>query len=236
MGAMLFLARPEEHRAQGALLQTQGRELWCKLDGEQFSFPQPALRANFSRREKETRLYRKHSMADKNTSGTQILLRAARLADISQILAFIRELAEYEKLAHEAVADEATLAAQLFGDRPAAEVVIAEVDGKAAGFALFFHNFSTFLGQRGLYLEDLYVKPDFRGLGLGRRLMVHLAQLAVERDCGRFEWSVLDWNEPAIRFYRSLGAAGLDEWTVQRVTGAALHALAASGPPGSGKR
>ena len=106
-------------------------------------------------------------------------------------------------------------------------MIIAEVDGHPAGFALFFHNFSTFLGQRGLYLEDLFVRPRFRGLGLGKRLMVRLARLAVERDCGRFEWSVLDWNTPAIDFYRSLGAVGLEEWTVQRVTGQALVALAA---------
>lgn len=155
-----------------------------------------------------------------------IHLRPARASDTAEILAFIRELGEYEKLAHEVVADEATLATQLFGERPAAEVIIAEVDGQPAGFALFFHNFSTFLGQRGLYLEDLFVRPRFRGLGLGKRLMVHLAKLAVERGCGRFEWSVLDWNEPAIRFYRSLGAIGMQEWTVQRVTGAALRALA----------
>ena len=158
----------------------------------------------------------------------EIVLRTARRDDVPLILAFVRELAGYEKLAHEAVADAATLAGQLFGDHPAAEVVIAEVDGQPAGFALFFHNFSTFLGKRGLYLEDLFVRPQFRGLGLGRRLMVHLAKLAVERDCGRFEWSVLDWNEPAIRFYRGLGAAGLEEWTVQRLTGAALVELAAS--------
>ena len=168
-------------------------------------------------------------MTPTHSSTPEIHLRQAQVADISQILAFIRELAEYEKLAHEAVADEATLAAQLFGDRPAAEVVIAEVDGQSAGFALFFHNFSTFLGKRGLYLEDLFVRPQFRGLGLGRRLMVHLAQLAVERECGRFEWSVLDWNTPAIDFYRELGASPLDEWTVQRVTGDALKALAARG-------
>ena len=161
--------------------------------------------------------------------GATIHLRSARASDTAEILAFIRELGEYEKLAHEVVADEATLAAQLFGERPAAEVLIAEVDGQPAGFALFFHNFSTFLGQRGLYLEDLFVRPQFRGLGLGKRLMVHLAKLAIERDCGRFEWSVLDWNEPAIRFYRSLGAVGLEEWTVQRVTGAALRALATAG-------
>ena len=156
-----------------------------------------------------------------------ITLRAATRADIPQILAFIRGLAEYEKLAHEAVATPALLERHLFGDRPAAEVVIAEADGEPAGFALFFHSFSTFLGQPGLYLEDLFVLPSHRGLGLGKRLMVHLARLAVERGCGRFEWSVLDWNTPAIDFYRRLGAIGLEEWTVQRVSGEALHTLAA---------
>jgi len=163
------------------------------------------------------------------TKEPDIRLRPAIREDIGQILSFVRELAEYEKLAHEAVADETTLATQLFGDHPAAEVVIAEVDGQPAGFALFFHNFSTFVGKRGLYLEDLFVRPEYRGLGLGRRLMIHLAKLAVERDCGRFEWSVLDWNTPAIDFYRELGASPLDEWTVQRVTGDALKALAARG-------
>jgi len=156
----------------------------------------------------------------------EIALRAATPADIPQILDFIRGLAEYEKLAHEAVATPTLLETHLFGERPAAEVVIAEADGVPAGFALFFHSFSTFLGQPGLYLEDLFVLPSHRGFGIGRRLMVHLAQLAVARGCGRFEWSVLDWNEPAIRLYRSLGAVGLDEWTVQRVTGDALQALA----------
>jgi ribosomal protein S18 acetylase RimI-like enzyme len=169
-------------------------------------------------------------MTSLHADSPHIMLRSATAADTPQILVFIGELAEYEKLSHEAVADEATLAAQLFGDRPAAEVVIAEVDGQPAGFALFFHNFSTFLGKRGLYLEDLYVKPDFRGLGLGRRLMVHLAGLAVQRDCGRFEWSVLDWNAPAIALYRELGAMPMDEWTVQRVSGDALKALAARDP------
>lgn len=158
-----------------------------------------------------------------------IVIRPAVREDVDQILAFIRELAEYEKLAHEAVADEAGLAAQLFGDTPRAEVLIAEVNGAPAGFALFFHNFSTFVGKPGLYLEDLFVRPAFRGLGLGKTLMVRLAQLAVERDCGRFEWSVLDWNQPAIDFYRSLGAVGMDEWTVQRVAGDALQALATRG-------
>jgi len=157
-----------------------------------------------------------------------VSLRPATIDDVPQILAFIAELAEFEQLAHAAVATESLLADQLFGLRPAAEVVMAEVDGAPAGFALFFHTFSTFLGRRGLYLEDLFVRPAFRNGGLGRQLMGHLAKLAVERGCGRFEWSVLDWNESAVRFYRSLGASGMEGWTVQRVEGAALHALAAS--------
>ncbi len=184
----------------------------------------PCFPSPIGRRER----YRIHG--ESMTHPPQVHLRAAHAGDTAQILSFIRELADYEQLAHEVVADEATLATQLFGDQPAAEVVIAEVDGQPAGFALFFHNFSTFLGQRGLYLEDLYVKPEFRGLGLGRRLMIHLAQLALARDCGRFEWWVLDWNAPAIAFYRELGAQPMDEWTVQRVTGDALAALAARDP------
>ena len=156
-----------------------------------------------------------------------IVIRPAVREDTGRIVAFIRELADYEKLAHEAVADEAGLASQLFGPTPRAEVLIAEVDGQAAGIALFFHNFSTFVGKPGLYLEDLFVRPQYRGLGLGKRLMTRLAAIAVERDCGRFEWSVLDWNTPAIDFYRTLGAIGMDEWTLQRVTGDALTALAA---------
>ena len=156
-----------------------------------------------------------------------IAVRAAVAGDVALILAFIRELAEYEQLSHEMVADETGLAAQLFGERPRAEVLIAEIDGAAAGFALFFHNFSTFVGKPGLYLEDLFVRPTFRGLGLGKRLMLRLAQIAIERDCGRFEWSVLDWNQPAIDFYRSLGAVGMDAWTMQRVSGDALQTLAA---------
>ncbi len=156
-----------------------------------------------------------------------ITLRPARREDVPAILALIRDLAEYEQLAHEVEADEAGLAATLFGDRPCAEVVIAEADGTAAGFALFFHTYSTFLARPGLYLEDLFVQPRFRGLGIGRRLMTHLARLAVERGCGRFEWTVLDWNAAAIGFYRSLGAIGMDGWTTQRVTGDALRRLAA---------
>ena len=156
-----------------------------------------------------------------------ISIRPAVRDDVPLVLQFIRELAEYERLSHEVQADEAGLAVQLFGTRPAAEVLIAEVDGAPAGFALYFHNFSTFLGKPGLYLEDLFVRPPYRGLGLGKRLMARLARVAVERGCGRFEWSVLDWNAPAIAFYRTLGAVGMDEWTVQRVTGDALQALAA---------
>lgn len=162
-----------------------------------------------------------------------VALRFARRADVPQVLAFIRELAAYEQLAHEVVADEATLTDSLFGDRTGAEVVLAEVDGEAAGFALFFHNFSTFIGRRGLYLEDLYVSPRFRGLGLGRRLMAGLAAIAIERGCGRFEWWVLDSNAPAIGFYRALGAVGMDAWTVQRMSGDALQALALEIDPAS---
>lgn len=159
-----------------------------------------------------------------------VSLRYATREDVGLILAFVRELAEYEKLAHDVVADEASLATHLFGAQPRAEVVIADVDGQPAGFALFFHNFSTFLGQPGLYLEDLYVRPPFRARGLGRLLMAHLARLAIERGCGRFEWWVLDWNAPAIAFYRDLGAVAMDEWTVQRISGSALQALAAHCP------
>lgn len=169
-----------------------------------------------------------HANDASNPSGEEaIRIRPATSADVATILAFIRKLAEYERLTHEAVADEAGLAVQLFGPTPRAEVLIAEVGGIPAGFALFFHNFSTFLGKPGLYLEDLFVRPAFRDRGLGKRLMLRLAQIAVERDCGRFEWSVLDWNAPAIAFYRSLGALPMDEWTVQRVSGDALRALAA---------
>lgn len=160
------------------------------------------------------------------TAQPRVKLRFAKQGDAALVLAFIRELAEYEQLPHEVEADAEMLADTLFGETPDAEVVIAEVDGKPAGFALFFHNYSTFLGRRGLHLEDLFVRPAFRGKGIGRVLMAFLAKLAVERGCGRFEWSVLDWNTPAIDFYRSLGARGMDEWTGQRVSGPALHALA----------
>ncbi len=156
------------------------------------------------------------------------IIRPATPADIPLILALIRELAEYEKLAHEAKARAEDIQAHLFGPRPYAEAVIAQTDEQPAGFALFFHNYSTFHGKPGLYLEDLFVRPELRGRGIGKRLIAHLAALAVERDCARFEWSVLDWNTPAIDFYRSLGARPMDAWTVQRLDGEALHALAAS--------
>ncbi|MDR6990409.1 GNAT family N-acetyltransferase [Luteimonas sp. 3794] len=155
-----------------------------------------------------------------------IVLRPARPDDMPLVLALIRELADFERLSDAVVADEALLADALFGGAPAAEVVIAEVDGAPAGFALFFHTFSTFLGRRGLYLENLFVRPAYRGRGVGARLMRHLAALAVERGCGRFEWTVLDWNAPALGFYRALGALPQDGWTVQRLEGNALRALA----------
>jgi GNAT superfamily N-acetyltransferase len=151
-------------------------------------------------------------------------LRAAEPADVPVILEFIRELAKYERLSHEVVADEARLGAALFGRRPAAEVVVAEVSGQAVGFALFFVTFSTFLGRPGLYLEDLYVKRAFRGRGIGKALLTHLARLAVDRDYGRVEWAVLDWNSPAIEFYERMQAEPLSEWTVYRLTGDALQA------------
>lgn len=156
-------------------------------------------------------------------------LRAATRADVPMILGFIRDLAEYEKLLDQVVCDAAMLDATLFGERAQAEVVIAEHDGRAAGFALFFHNFSTFRGRRGLYLEDLFVRPEYRGFGIGKRLLAHLAALAVERGCARFEWSVLDWNAPAIGFYQSLGARVLDDWRVCRLDGEALARLALEG-------
>ncbi len=154
-------------------------------------------------------------------------IRAATPADISLIGQFIRDLAEYEKLAHEVRFDEAVMAQKLFGPRPFAEVLIGEIDGTPQGFALFFHNFSTFEGRPGIYLEDLFVRPDARGSGLGKALLGKLAALAVERDCARLEWSVLDWNTPAIDFYKALGARPMDEWTVYRVDGDALTGLAA---------
>ena len=156
-----------------------------------------------------------------------IFIRPATAADMSLIGQFIRDLAEYEKLAHAVRFDEAVMAQKLFGPRPFAEVLIGEIDGEPQGFALFFHNFSTFEGRPGIYLEDLFVRPNARGSGLGKALLGKLAALAVERDCARLEWSVLDWNTPAIDFYKALGATAMDEWTVFRVDGSALTELAA---------
>jgi len=139
---------------------------------------------------------------------------------------YISELAAYEKLSHEVIADETTLRETLFGAHPTAEILLADADGDPAGFALFFHNYSTFLGRPGLYLEDLFVRPDYRGLGVGRKVLAWLAALAVERGCGRFEWSVLDWNESAQGFYRKLGAHPMKDWTIWRMDGRALDNFA----------
>lgn len=158
-------------------------------------------------------------------------IRSAQSHDVPQVFALIRGLAEYEKLSYLVTGSEAQLQHELFGPHPVIESVIAWENDTAVGFALFFHNFSTFLTRRGLYLEDLFVLPSARGRGYGKALMLYLARLAVERGCGRFEWSVLDWNQPAIDFYKSLGADVLPDWQVCRVTGEALDRLArATGP------
>lgn len=155
-----------------------------------------------------------------------LTIRFATVADAALVLRLIRGLAEYERMADEAVVTEADVRRSLFGEHPQAEVLIAEIDGDPAGFALFFHNYSTFVGRRGLYLEDLFVLPNHRGRGIGRALMARLARLATERECGRFEWWVLDWNQSAIRFYESLGARAMSEWTVYRLAGEPLERLA----------
>ncbi len=157
---------------------------------------------------------------------SRIQLRNATPDDVGLILDLIHELAVYEKLSDQAVATPDDLTANLFGPRPFAEVLIGELDGEPQGFALFFPNFSTFLGKPGIYLEDLYVREHARSSGLGKALLARLAQLAVERGCGRLEWAVLDWNEPALGFYRRLGARAQDDWTTYRLSGAALGELA----------
>ncbi len=154
-----------------------------------------------------------------------VTFRKAERKDTALILEFIRSLAAYEKMENEVVADKALLEEWIF-DKQKAEVIFAVADGKEVGFALFFHNFSTFLGRAGLYLEDLFVKPEYRGKGYGKAILKRLAAIAVERGCGRLEWSCLDWNKPSIDFYRSLGAVTMDEWTVYRVTGETLKKLA----------
>ncbi|MES0874145.1 GNAT family N-acetyltransferase [Sinimarinibacterium thermocellulolyticum] len=155
-----------------------------------------------------------------------IEIRAAAPGDVPVLLRLIRALADYEKLLDQVVATEDAIAAALFGQPRYAEALLARCDGEAVGFALFFHNYSTFLGRPGLYLEDLFVVPEARGRGIGRALFAQVARIAVERDCGRLEWAVLDWNQPAIEFYRRLGAQALDQWTLNRLTGAPLRALA----------
>jgi GNAT superfamily N-acetyltransferase len=161
------------------------------------------------------------------------MIRPARPGDVPAVLSLIRQLARYEKLEHEVVGTEDDLRNHLFGPAPRAEVLLAEEDGQVAAFALFFHNFSTFLCKPGVYLEDLFVLPEHRRKGLGRALLAALARVAVDRGCGRFEWAVLDWNEPAKAFYRSLGAGQLDDWRIFRVTGDALRALASHGQEGA---
>lgn len=157
-----------------------------------------------------------------------ISIRPASSADLPLIAQLIRDLAEYEKLAEDVRFDQAVLGQKLFGPRPYAEVLIGEMDGQPQAFALFFHNFSTFEGRPGIYLEDLFVRPEARGSGLGKALLAHLATLTIERDCARLEWSVLDWNAPAIGFYQKLGARLMEDWTVMRLDGANLSQLGAA--------
>jgi GNAT superfamily N-acetyltransferase len=165
----------------------------------------------------------------KTTTAPEFQIRLATRTDVPIILALIRELAAYERAPDEVVATEASLTKALFGDPPAAEVLIGEEAGEPNCFALFFHNFSTWTGRRGVYLEDLFVRPDVRGKGYGKALLVRLAEIARDRECGRMEWAVLDWNEPAIKFYRKLGARPNDEWTIFRLTRDGIVALAQSG-------
>jgi GNAT superfamily N-acetyltransferase len=153
-------------------------------------------------------------------------IRKSTTSDVPLILSFIKDLAKYENLSHEVVATEELLRENLFGENPKAEVILGYYQNEPAAFALFFHNFSTFLGKPGLYLEDLFVKPEYRGKGFGKIMLAYLAKLAKERNCGRLEWWVLDWNEQALKFYRSIGARAMDEWTVQRLDGNALGKLA----------
>ena len=155
-------------------------------------------------------------------------IRPAKIGDVSLILELIRDLATYERAPNDVLATEEQLRRVLFGEKPSAEVVLGFEGESPVGFAVFFHNFSTWLGRPGLYLEDLFVKPELRGKGYGRALLVHLARIAEERGCGRLEWAVLDWNEPAIQFYRKLGARPMNEWTVFRLTGEEISKLAQS--------
>ncbi len=165
---------------------------------------------------------------------SSLTIRAAGPSDAAQVLEFIRELAQYERLAQDVVATEEAIERTLFGPSPAAEVLIAEWNGQAAAFALFFSTYSTFLAKAGIWLEDLFVRPAFRGRGIGRQVLSHLATLAIERDCGRLEWAVLDWNEPAIGFYRRLGSEAQDQWTTWRMEGESLRDLAELQTGGAG--
>jgi GNAT superfamily N-acetyltransferase len=156
----------------------------------------------------------------------RLTITPATQSDVPLILELIKELASYEKLAHEVTATEELLTETLFGTRRYAEVVVASYDGQPVGYALFFHSYSTFVGRPGLYLEDVFVRPTMRGKGIGKAILVYLARLAVERKCGRFEWSVLNWNEPSIKFYELLGAKPMDDWTVYRLAAESLERLA----------
>jgi len=156
----------------------------------------------------------------------ELLIRPSTSEDVPLILDFIRGIAEYEKLSYEVTATEADIRESFFGKHPAAECILAFWDGRPSGFAVYFHNFSTFLGKAGLYLEDLFVRQEFRGKGIGRALLLHLAGIARERKCRRYEWAVLDWNTPAIEFYKKLGAKPMDEWTVYRLDKKGIARLA----------
>ncbi len=161
-------------------------------------------------------------MADNN----EILIRQALKEDVGLILSFIKELADYEKLSDAVTANEELLLKTLFGEESVTKSLLAFYDNKPAGFAIYFYNFSTFIGKPGLYLEDVYVKPELRGKGIGKQILIYLANIAKEKDCGRFEWSVLDWNEPSIKFYKNLGAKPMDEWTVFRLDKKGIENLA----------
>jgi len=161
-------------------------------------------------------------LADNN----EILIRQALKEDVGLILSFIKELADYEKLSDAVTANEELLLKTLFGEESVTKSLLAFYDNKPAGFAIYFYNFSTFIGKPGLYLEDVYVKPELRGKGIGKQILIYLANIAKEKDCGRFEWSVLDWNEPSIKFYKNLGAKPMDEWTVFRLDKKGIENLA----------
>lgn len=168
-----------------------------------------------------------HASTDNEKILPDLILREGNIEDVPLILKFIRDLADYEKLPLEVTANEEILRQTLFGERKVAEVILAFFQDVPAGFCLFFHNYSTFLGKSGIYIEDIFVKPDLRNLGIGKSFLTFVAKLAVKRDCGRVEWSVLDWNKPAIDFYKKIGAVSMDEWTTFRLTGENLKNLAA---------